>query len=259
MGIFDELNDGPGFCLGQLTADELAHIRGLIFAQYLDRLGQLQPDLVPLARERGIAEYHTLPIAFDHAKSWPKATRLLDPKYVADFSQMSFFRRIRQQFGPSAVISHDELNWRLVRPNQPTDVGPLHADKWFWDAGYGYGSMPPGYDRFKIWMAIHTEPGANGLCVKPHSHRQTWRHHFEEKDGVCKPVFDEDPDTVAMELLPLAAGQLVMFHDELLHGGVVNRGTRCRVSIELTVLFDRAEAQRRAELLRGELATVSLR
>jgi hypothetical protein len=257
MVILDEINDGPGFCLGELAPAELEFVRGLITAQYLGRLGELQPDLVPLARERGIARYHTLPIAFDHGKAWPKASRLLDPRHVADFSRMGFFRRIRSQVGPSAVISHDELNWRLVRPNRPGDVGPLHADKWFWDAGYGYGSMPAGFDRFKIWIAVHTEPGANGLCVKPGSHRREWRHHFEEKDGVRKPVFDEDPDEVGTELLPLAAGRMVMFHDELLHGGVVNRGTTCRVSIELTVLFDRDDATTRAAALRGEAAGVA--
>lgn len=254
MVIFDEINDGPGFCLEELAPTELDFVRGLITAQYLDRIGTLQRDLVPIARERGIARYHTLPTTFDHGKSWPKASRLLDPKYVTDFARMGFFRRIQSQFGASATISHGELNWRLVRPNQPGDIGPIHADKWFWDAGYGYGSMPPGFDRFKIWVAVHTEPGANGLCVKPASHRQEWKHHFETKDGVSKPVFDEDSDAIETELLPLGAGQMVMFHDELLHGGVVNRGNTCRVSIELTVLFDRAEAVARAAALRGELA-----
>src|SRR4051794_19999445 len=132
MVILDELTDGPGFCVEALTPPELEHVRRLIDAQYLERIGQLQPQFVPLARQRGIARYHTLPVVFDHGKSWPKATRLLDAKHVADFSRMGFFRRIREQVGPSATINHDELNWRLVRPNQPSDVGPLHADKWFW-------------------------------------------------------------------------------------------------------------------------------
>lgn len=243
MSILRALYDGPGYHLDELTPEELEFVRGLITAQYLERLAALQPDLVPLARERGIAAYHTLPVTFDHARAWPKAARLLDRRYVADFTRMGFFCRIRQELGPSAVISHDELNWRLVRPGQPSDVGPLHADKWFWDGGYG--SMPPGYDRFKVWIAVHTEPGRNGLCLKPYSHRRQWQHHFVEVDGVRKPVFDEDPDAVGTELLPLAPGQMVMFHDELLHGGVVNRGVTCRVSIELTVLFDPAEAQSR--------------
>ena len=185
MTILHEINDGPGFCLEELAPAELELVRGIITEQYLERIGELQPELVPRARERGIARYHTLPIAFDHGKSWPKQSRLLDAKYVSAFSRMGFFRRIRRQIGPSAVISHDELNWRLVRPNQPGDIGPIHADKWFWDAGYGYGSMPEGFDRFKVWMAIHTEPGSNGLCVKPNSHRREWRHHFED-EGRCQ-------------------------------------------------------------------------
>jgi hypothetical protein len=257
MVIFDEINETAGFCVESLAPNELEFVRGAIFDQYLGRIKQLQPDLVPIARERGITRYHTLPTTFEHGKSWPKATRLLDPKFVADFARMGFFRRIQSQFGPSATISHEELNWRLVRPNQPSDIGPIHADKWFWDAGYGYGSMPASFDRFKVWIAIHTEPGANGLCVKPGSHRQEWKHHFEEKDGVSKPVFDENPDAIETELLPLAAGELVMFHDELLHGGVVNRGSTCRVSIELTVLFDRNDAIARAAKLRPELAATA--
>lgn len=242
MPILHELTDGPGYTREALTPAELDHVRRLITAQYLDRLAVLQPDLVGTATAAGLARYHTLPIRFDHGASWPKETRLLDPKYVADFERMAFFGRIREEVGPSARISHDELNWRVVRPDQPGDVGPVHADKWFWDAGYGYGSMPAGYDRFKIWMAVHTEPGLNGLTVKPDSHRSShWRHHFEVKGGVRKPVLDEDEASLDMQLLPLTSGEMVLFHDELLHGGAVNRAATCRVSIELTVLFDKAE------------------
>ena len=50
-----------------------------------------------------------------------------------------------------------------------------------------------------------------------------------------------------MRLLPLAPGDIVMFHDDLLHGGAVNRGQKCRISIELTILFRRrTEALSRA-------------
>jgi len=252
MIVFNELTDGPGYCFEELSPSELDFVRRSIVSQYLGRLDLLQPDLVPAARERGIDRYHTLPIAFDHGQSWPKSSRLLPSKLVADFSRMGFFRRIQKQLGPSAIISHDELNWRLVRPNEPNDVDSLHAGKWFRDAGHG--SMPEGYDRFKVWIAIYTEPGSNGLSLKPYSHRKTWKHHFEENDGAREPVLDVDPGEIEMELLRLAAGQMVIFHDEMLHGGVVNRGATCRVSIELTVLFDRAEGFRRARALNGAVA-----
>jgi hypothetical protein len=245
MRILHELTDGPGYTLDALSESELQLLRELITQQYLDRLQELQPDLVPTAQAAGMVRYHTLPIRFDHGSCWPKETRLLDARYVETVAQMGFVRRIRREFGESATISHDELNWRIVRPGYPGDVGPVHADKWFWDAGYGGGSMPLGYDRFKVWIAIHTEPGANGLCIKPGSHRvTTWKHHFEERGGVRKPVLDEDEAALNMEVLPLRPGEMVQFHDELLHGGVVNRGSTCRVSLELTILFDKAEGLR---------------
>jgi len=245
MRILTELTDGPGYTLDVLSDGELQLLREIITRQYQDRLQKLQPDLLPLAQTAGIANYHTLPIRFDHASCWPKETRLLDAGNVSSITQMGFFRRIRRELGDSASISHDELNWRIVRPGYPGDVGPVHADKWFWDAGYGCGVMPLGYDRFKIWIAIHTEPGANGLCIKPGSHRvTTWKHHFEDRGGIRKPVLDEDEAALNMEILPLRPGQMVQFHDELLHGGVVNRGSTCRVSLELTVLYDKAESWR---------------
>ena len=154
---------------------------------------------------------------------------------------MGFFRRVRAVLPSAEIVPYDTM-WRVVRPNQPTDIGPVHADKWFWDAGNG--SMPAGYERFKIWVAVHTEPGANGLCVKSHSHTSDrWKHHFEHKHGVVKPVLDESEEDLNMELLHLKAGDLVQFHDALLHGGVVNRGTRCRVSIELTVVYNADEGR----------------
>lgn len=246
VSILKQLNEGSGYVLDSLTAGELGWMRARITDQYLARIRELQPDLCEWAAAAGIANYHTLPIRFDHGKSWLKETRLLPGRFVKDFEQMGFFQRIREQLGESACISHDELNWRLVRPGKPEDVGPVHADKWFWDAGYGYGSMPAGFDRFKIWIAVYTESGLNGLTVKPGSHKvTTWKHHFEVKGGINKPVLDEDEADLDMQLLPMESGELVMFHDQLLHGGYVNRGQRCRLSLELTVLFDLSEGLRR--------------
>ena len=239
-----QIDGARGYHTAALTEFEWMRVQSLIKDQYLDRIAELQPDLVDEARARHITAYHRLPIRFDHAQAWPKQARLLDARHIAMFEGMEFFQLIRRQHGADAAISHDELNWRLVRPNAPSDVGPIHADKWFWDAGHG--TMPKGFGRFKIWIAIHTDPGLNGLTVKPGSHRRDWRHHFERRDGTCKPVFDEDPDTMAMELLPLRDGQMVMFHDSLLHGGVVNRAERCRVSLELTVLYPSRTAARAA-------------
>jgi hypothetical protein len=254
MSIRNDLTAGPGYSLAcRLTAAELTQVRRMITEHYLERLRLLAPEFVETALTIGIENYHTLAIPFDHASSWSKETRLLPKRHLMDFMRMRFYEQIEEEFGP-VRISHDELNWRLVRPNQPGDVGPVHLDKWFWDGGYG--KMPPGYNRFKIWIPICSEPGANGLRVLPCSHRTgPWQHHFELRDGIRKPILDEDEATLKLELLPLCPGEMVLFHDDLLHGGAVNRGTKCRVSIELTILFRKnRESEPRQAALSGRRA-----
>jgi hypothetical protein len=179
----------------------------------------------------------------------------LSNRHLDAFREMQFYRLIEEQYG-AVVISHDDLNWRIVRPGQANDVGPVHLDKWFWDGGYG--TMSEGYDRFKIWIPIHSEPGANGLKIKPFSHTaKEWKHHFEMRDGINKPALDEREEDLNMLLLPLGPGEIVMFRDDMLHGGAVNRGTKCRVSIELTILFVKQTAAGRSSPARrrGELRT----
>jgi ectoine hydroxylase-related dioxygenase (phytanoyl-CoA dioxygenase family) len=174
---------------------------------------------------------------------WPKQARILPTKHVEDLKKMAFYQTIRENYG-DVSISDDELNWRLVRPHAPDDVGPVHADRWFWNLGYG--RIPQGWDRFKIWIPIFSEPGLNGLCVKPFSHlREDWKHHTEVRGGMAKPVLDEDVAKLNMQLLQLSPGEMVLFHDALLHGGVVNRGNHCRVSLELTIFFHKDFQARR--------------
>ena len=242
MGFWHEVNHGPGYDTDALSESELAVVRGFIQEQYLSGLGEAAPELVAAAAAAGLDQYHTLPIPFDHGSFWSKARRVLPASTAAAFATMGFFQRIRACL-PSAEIYAEDLMWRIVRPGQPSDVGPVHADKWFWEAGNG--SISADRERLKVWIALYAEPGLNGLCVKPHSHESDrWKRHFEFKHGIMKPVLDEDEANLDMLLLPLTSGEMVFFHDGLLHGGFVNRGTACRVSLELTATYRADEGAR---------------
>lgn len=237
-----ELHDGAGYDFDRLAAPELAAVRRMIAEQYLGRLGDASPPLRDEAAKIGIDRYHTLNLPFDHAAFWSKDKRVLDRSTHRTLCEMGFFRRIRQVL-PSAQIFPDDLMWRIVRPNAATDVGPVHADKWFWDIGHGSISAEMG--RFKVWTAVFAEPGLNGLCIKERSHRSdAVNHRFELRDGKLKPVVDETPEELGMELLLLKPGEMIFFHDALLHGGVVNRGQACRVSIEMTIVYPLEEGER---------------
>jgi len=151
---------------------------------------------------------------------------------------MSLLRQLTDAVGEFQISAEDgsdweEIYWRLVRPHEPSDVGPLHADRWFWDLGDG--TTPAGRERLKVWIAIVAEPGLSGLRGVPGSHLRDWRYHGETRDGKTKPQIDEDETELNPQLLPTGAGDAVVFHDRLLHGGAVGSGLLTRVSIEFTM------------------------
>ena len=234
------IDGDAGYAAGPaLSAAELAQVRRAIERQWLAHLGAVAPEHAAAFGRIGLDRYHELADRLDHASVWPKRSRLLPPEVVAAIRRMSFFRRIEEELGdcPASDEDHygwEEIYWRLVRPQAPGDIGPLHADGWFWDLGDA--GIPADRRRIKLWVAVIAEPGRNGLRLVPGSHRREWRHHGEWRDGRQKPVLDENEADLDIRLFPANPGECVLFHDRLLHGGALNLGTTTRVSFELTLL-----------------------
>ena len=230
---------GYSTCLS-LNEEELQLIRDAIRIQWLYRLQLVVPSHVREFADTGIDQYHKLAHLVDHASLWPKTARVFPREVVALLRKKPFFKNLEAEFG-SFELSDEEnfgcenLYWRLVRPGH-SDIGPIHSDSWFWELGHG---KMPAYpcERVKVWIAIYTAPGKNGLLVIPGSHtRSDWKWHSEEKGGLKKPVFDEKLEDLDIHLVETHPGQAVIFHDKLLHGGAENLADTCRVSIEMTLL-----------------------
>lgn len=237
----ERLNDGSGYMLAQIAEQDLAELRGLVRDQYLHAIQTVAPAYMSQYAAKPMDDYHHIyqPEHFEHGKLWSKPSRMLGPHAVQVVQNCQFFQCLRDLF--SQVLISDEENfgwpgiyWRLVRPGN-TDIGPLHADKWFWDLGHG--QMPDGYYRVKVWMSLFSEAGKSGLRVIPGSQlRDDWKYHGEMRNGMMKPVFDEQEADLDILNLPMNAGQMVIFHDKLLHGGMPNKSETSRVSLELTLL-----------------------
>ena len=73
------------------------------------------------------------------------------------------------------------------------------------------------------------------MKVVANSQKKEWRYHGEFRHGFIKPKIDEDESNLAAELLHTAPGDVVVFHDKLLHGGALNLGKYCRLSLEFTL------------------------
>lgn len=232
--------DGPSgyVVIPALDAAELAAVSSLIEAHWLGRLAEHAPDMVDAFRTRGMGGYHELADRIDHAGLWSKPVRILPPEAVETIRATSLFERLEAAFGPFAIsdeedVGYEEIYWRLVRPDAVDDVGPLHADAWFWKLGHGV--TPPGVTRVKVWVAVACERGRSGLRLAPGSHRKDWRYHGELRHGFVKPQIDETQELPDAAVVDTAPGEAVVFNDRMLHGGAVTRGARCRVSFEFTM------------------------
>jgi len=132
----------------------------------------------------------------------------------------------------------EEIYWRLVRPNVEGDVGLLHADKWFHNSfNMGYGMFLEGVVTVKVWIPIFCEPEKNGLSMLEGSHLRDWEYHIEEIEGLPKPVIDEAINSLGAELISTEPGNMLIFHEKTLHGGVLNVGEYTRVSVEITMVM----------------------
>jgi transketolase len=269
------VDGADGFATGlRLTSTELARVRQLIEGHWLDMLSRHAPEHTDEFAVRGIGRYHELAHLVDHASIWPKRARILSAAAVQEIRAMPFMRRLAAEFGEFVISDEDEVGWeeiyfRLVRPGQRDDMGPLHADRWFWDLGHG--ATPAAMERVKVWVAVICEPGRNGLRVVPGSHRREWRYHGEERHGFVKPQIDEDENELHPILVPTQPGDALVFNDSLLHGGAHNEGQTTRVSFELTMFVRKnpplppfeeggshgREMQARARRVRAQVVSLS--
>jgi hypothetical protein len=124
--------------------------------------------------------------------------------------------------------------FRVVRPNSPSDVGPVHADCWFWDIRGQ--SVPANMERLKVWAPLKRGRDYSGLGVLPGSHRNTYSYsQVKGSDGRLRPQFSlHARDKKSFIPVAIEPAQAIVFNDRLLHGGMV--ADTLRVSVEFTLL-----------------------
>jgi Phytanoyl-CoA dioxygenase (PhyH) len=254
-GILANVFGAAGYSAGfAIDSNELAFLRNAIFTQWISHIEAAYPDHAEAFRAGGLEHYHRLSHLISHESLWPKESRVLPREAVSTLTQFDFVQRLNNELGGSArlcdvtffsetIPGYPEVYWRLVRPGIAKDVGAMHTDKWFHNI-LGNGKPLFGDDEVtvKMWLAILTEPGLNGLYVVPGSHRRSWRVKYTPAaDGYNRPSLDEPLDEQARHLVPVAPGQAILFNENLLHGGALNAGSTSRVSVEITFVLQRAQ------------------
>ena len=226
--IQPKINGSPGFSTDlSIESVELTHLRHLIYDQWLGYLKAIAPEHVKRFEECGMERYHEAPHLMDHGSVWSKKVRILPHDAVLEIRKMNFIKQLEDCFGRFEIsdeenVGREEIYWRLVRPNEKNDIGPLHADAWFWDLGHG--TTPNNVVRVKVWIAVYVDPGLSGFVYIPESHLKEWPYHGEMKTGVNKPVIDVSEDSLNPLLLNSEPVDAIIFHDRLLHGKAISKG-----------------------------------
>lgn len=244
--ILSEVFETPGYSNAlTIPTNELECIRNAISRQWLSAIRCAHPEHAQQFEARGIARYHELAHLVDHSRLWNKSNRCLPQDDVQTIKALGFMKELTKVFGAFSLSSvtydkeivedQEEIYWRLVRPGQPTDVGSLHADKWFHEMLDLQGrAMGQDAHTLKVWTPIYCEPGKSGLLMVPNSHKCSWKYRTMLVNGMPKPVFEDNADPI---LVPTPPGNMLIFPEETLHGGAVNQGAQTRVSCEITLVF----------------------
>ena len=191
-----------------------------------------------------ITKYHLLKINYSHSNAFCKQNRMLSDSFCTWFAKTTFYQELKHNFGEFIVSDEERLGrpnfyWRITRPNEASDIGPLHRDAWFWELDRDYRFPYKDFKRIKVWIPLYVIPNQNGLLVSPRSHKEKnikWETEF--RNGMTKPKITNIPDYLSITLVKSENGNAIVFDDELLHGGAPNVGKDSRVSMEFTMIVN---------------------
>ena len=233
----ENLNFREGFMISQISSEDLETMRDLVNLHWKKVLLSSYPEKFYDTEFLHIYNYHKISDQVDHKKLWPMKNRTLSSSDYKKFLNTDFFNDIKNIYSDAKIsdennIGHGEIYWRIVRPKSPKDVGSVHADRWFWESNNDY--TPPNTRRIKFWVSLWCK-GSNGLGVIPNTQNLKYDFNYEFRDGENKPIFLPEKNNLKLLKLNSKPGTLVIFHDNLLHGGCVNHSDFTRTSIEFTI------------------------
>lgn len=242
--IYSEIINGSGYFLHSgFNNNETIKVKNYIEKKFLNRIKELSESNYNIFRKKGISNYHLNSNLIDHSKAWPRHIRLFDEEGIKIFKNTSFYFFLEKVFKKIQITNEihnlePEIVWRLVRPGSKNDVGPLHTDQWFWKINNW--SVPKNKTCIKIWIMLGGEPKKSGLRVVANSQKnKKWIYSIIKKDGIVKPLFNEDTNKLKINILPTQPGNAVIFSYDLLHGGMVTKGDECRLSMEFTIFVNK--------------------
>ena len=122
----------------KIEEKELGIFRTAITKQWIAKIKKESTAVYKKIKEKNISiqDYHLVSDYLEHSKIWNKSSRILQKDFVEWFLKSNFAKTLEIKYGEYIISDESNLGWpniywRLVRPNQKGDIGPLHRDSWF--------------------------------------------------------------------------------------------------------------------------------
>lgn len=139
-------------------------------------------------------------------------------RFVTDGAHLD---AVAQVLGPDVAFTHTQFITKLPDDGEVDSFIPLHQDD-------GYGRLDPPLDC-TVWTALTDTDERNGcLVVLPRSHLGGVIDHVGAANNPALRQVEADGD---LAVVPLAAGEAVLFSGLTLHGSGPNRSDAVRVGM----------------------------
>ena len=198
---------------------------------------------------------HTVEKKINYEKFIIQKNRILNKEDYLKISNLPFYKKIKKIFksfhhvsnGPFAK-KYGQFIIRVVRPKNEKDVGPIHADKWFFDLNKKekhYRVPKFNETNIKFWIPICLEIKKSGLIISKKSQFKNYKYKYKSDIVINKkkklihkkPIFDHKRYfKTKFNIVKSNPGQIVIFTDKLLHGGTNKFANKTRVSIEFSII-----------------------
>jgi hypothetical protein len=237
LGLKYTIEEKIGYSIFKTTKNDINSIKNLIQESFNKTLKRNHIQTCP------IDNYHKLKINnLLHKKMWTRKNRIA-PKQLVNYleNKSNIFNVLEEEFG-ELVFSKKvdkkkpDIYWRLVRPNKKSDVGPIHADEWFWSSNNW--KTPKNKKVLKVWMLL-SDNLSKGLSIIPNSFKKKdWIYKKEYKDDIFKPIFNKKKNLYKIKSLTTPKGQILIFNYGLLHAGLINKSNNTRISLEFSLYYN---------------------
>ena len=148
------------------------------------------------------------------------------------FLQHSGYELVKATHPAFGQIDDFEMYFRIVPPGSGGDKILGHVDWWYDDIYEIPKAERPAY---KVWVAISTEPGSNGLLVKKVSPDKYPYEYINTANG-RRPEMLDPPELSFYDFPTIYPGQAIIFESEnVLHLGSPNNGKLHRISLEISI------------------------